>query len=668
MNSALRPAVLAVLLLAGCSGGGGGGGDGNRPAAPDAAAAPLVLAAGVTALPSGPEPPWASAVDLARLGVDPSEVDAWYDLTTPAGEPFQFEAVSRRPGNAGAVTVGLAHGSDDGLVPAGGPSTIAAAGIVPSGSGALLRDAWIEARGDGFGRLGLRGSIDRPQVLVLRSEAGKRRSTALVRLSIGPESDINLAARGGADVPGVTDARTLYSSDSWMFGLPTAAVSGDRVTVLAYEGDRADPTRYQRYEMRLQVDGAGTVTGGASEEASPDSGNWRDHEVAALFNTLALVHSGTETVDLRLSFDRGATFAQTVVLDRAAGGWTPRLAQVAFAADYTLAAVFWKTPREGATDLVLVAGRPAAFDGGGSPTRFAFDDPVTLRRVEGDVTPLLTGLAWSGGGDLVVGYGFTSFESLPDARWRSLTQNRCAVLPFAGEPRDTLVEEEEIVGKDPSVAVTGSGDALRVFFAYEAADGVRLRVSGDAGRTFGPPVGPGDATTSFPTVLVREAGGAAKVDLLFLAQGPEGSEIHLLRWEDFDGAAPPTAHRVTRASMTATADAPPDRKVPGAPLDAILPEGGLRVTEVSWFGYDAVVDGEDVVLVYDEQTYDAWTWCGGGWAGERMGPAAGGGVVFLDGEGGFVPAEPPPLAPGLRSPVPAPDPEQMHQLKLLRWR
>ena len=616
----------------------------------------------MNALSPTADAPWAAEVDLARLGLSPGDVDATYDLTTPAGEPFQFEAVSRRPGNAGEVVVSVAHGSDDGNTPVGGPQSIAGVGIVPSGSGAVNAAPWMEARGDGFGRIGLRGAVTRPQVLVVRTQAGSRRSTVLVRVSIGAPSAINLAARNGTDYPGVLDARTLYSSNSWMFGLPTAAVTGDRTTVVAYEGDRADPSLYRRYEMRLQVDGGGVVTGGASEEASEDSGNWRDHEVAALYNVLALVHSGTETVDLRISFDRGATFAQEKILDRAAGGWSPRLAQLAMAADYTLAAVFWKTPREGATDLVLVLGRPAGLDGFLWPTGYEFDAPRTLRRVEGDVTPLLTGLAWSSGGDLVVGYGFTSFESLPDMRWRSVTQNRCHVEPWVGEPRDVLVEEEEIVGKDPSVAVLGSGDSMRVFFAYEAADGVRLRESRDGGRTFGAAAGPGDPSSSFPTVAARDRAGTARVDLLFQTQGLEGAELHLLHWDDFDAGAP-TAHRLTTATMTPSADAPRDRPPPGGGIMSMPPEYGFRVTELSWFGYDAVVDGEDLVVVYDEQTYDGGIWCMGVFDAEGREFTGPDPVV---GGGDFQPAEPPPLAPGLTEPLPAPDPDHMHQLKMLR--
>ncbi len=658
-------AAAAVLLLAGCGGGGGGGGPEGGGQARVRAGAALMLVAGMAPIPPGEAGAWADGVDLERLGIDPWTVDAYYDLTTPAGEPFQFDAVSRRPGNSGEVTLSLAHAADDGNTPVGGPETVAEVGIVPSASGAVDNAPWLDAHGDGFGRISLRGTVDADQVLAVRAVVGGETTTVLVRVGIGDESPINLAARTETDYPGVTDARDLYSSNSWMFGLPTAAVSGDRTTIVAYEGDRADPSRYARYEMRLQLDNlGGGVTGGASEEASADSGNWRDHEVAGLYNTLALVHSGVEDVTVRLSFDRGATFAQTKTLETGSNGWVPRLAQVAMAADYTLAVACWKSGRDegGTTDLNLVLGRPSDFDGGGSPTRYAFDPAITVRRVAGDATPLLTGLAWSGGGDLVVGYGFSTFTSNPDRTWTSLTQNRCAVIPWEGDLRDTLVEEDEVVGKDPSVAVLGSGDAMRIFFAYEASDGVRLAVSGDAGRTFGPPRDTGDPSSSVPTVLARDQGGEARVDLLYMAQGAEGAEIHLVHWDDFDEGAPAT-YRLTTAKMVPSASTPRDRAVPGAAFGILPPDYGYRTTQVAWFGYDAVLDGDDVVLVYDEQTYDAMVFLGGGWfeggRGWDVGLAAAPGAEFS-------PAEPPPLAPGLTEPVPAPDPDHMHQLKMLR--
>ncbi len=668
----MRMAILAaaILALAGCGGGGGGGGSGGGGGGGGgggaATASPLLVVAGAQAVTPVERGPWADGVDLDRLGLDPSDIDAYYDLTTPAGTPFLFEVVSRRAGNAGDVLVSVAHAADDGNRPTGGAESIARVGIVPSGSGTTAETPWLRARGDGFGRMGFRGTVDRDQVLVVGTRAGRRESLALVRVAIGPESAINLAALTGGDYPGVKDVRTVYSSNSWMFGLPTVAVSGDRTTMIVYEGDRANPDSGVRYEMRLQHEaGTGLVTGGASEEASSDSGYWRDHEVAALFNTLALVRSGADDVTVRLSFDRGATFAQTEVLDRAQKGWSPRLVQIAMAADYTLAVALWRTVEEGTTELRLVRGRPSAFDGGGSPTAFVFDPALVLRSVSGDVTPLLTGLAWSSGGDLVVGYGFTSFTSGEDGTWRSDTQNRCAVLPWAGEATDVLVEQDTVVGKDPSVAVLGAGDTLRVFFAYEAADGVRLRVSDDGGRTFGGPVRTDDASTAVPTVVARDVGGLARVDLLYLAQGEGGQELHILHWDDYDGTTP-APHRLTRAVFTESASVPRGGKVPGAALGILAPDYGFRVTEVAWFGYDAVVDGDDLVVVYDESTYDAVIYCGD-WRGGPERVSLDGGVPQAGGAD-FIPAEPPPLAPGLTEPVSAPDPSHMHQLKVLRLR
>ena len=234
---------------------------------------------------------------------------------------------------------------------------------------------------------------------------------------------------------------------------------------------------------------------------------------------------------------------------------------------------------------------------------------------------------------------------------------------WGGEFTDVLVDEEVIVGKDPSVAVLGSGASMQVFYAYEGSDGVRLRVSADGGRTFGAPVAVGDASSSVPTVLARDQDGKARVDLLYLSQGEAGCELRVLHWDDF-GSGPPTDHRLTTAETIPSASTPRDRPVPGAGIAAMPPEVGFRVREVAWSGYDAVVDGDDVVVVYDEVTYDAWTILLGGWFMDGREGAPGGAV--LGAGDGFEPAEPPTLAPGLTEPVPAPDPDHMHQLKMLR--
>lgn len=584
----------------------------------------------------------AGVVQLAPLSASPST----YELTTPAGEPFVFDVLCRSPGNLGAVRVSLsdARGGTD-------AGSLAEAGLVLSAAGRASRGPWLDAWGDGFARITVRGEIDEDLELLAQADDGRGAGEVVVRIRVGEPSQINLAAASEGDHPGVLDETTLYSSDSWMFGLPTIAVSGDRTSIVCYEGDRQDPTLWTRYEMRLQHEAnTDVVTGGGSEEASPDSGNWRDHEIAALYNVLARAQGGTDEVTLALSFDRGATFEQVETFRSSGEPWrAARLVQVQMAQDYSLALLFWRPNEDGSTDLVLVDGVPSAYDGVGSPAAYEFEDPVVLHRVAADVTPMLMGAQWSEAGDLVVGYAYTTFESLPDRTWRSTTRNACLVRPWQGQVRDILVEEDVVVGKDPSIALLGGGDALRIFYAYEGREGVRVRTSTDAGLTFSPPVTVGDASAHMPTVFARPDGDSTIVDVLYLAHAPEGLELHVAHWDDW-ATSPRETHRLTRARFE-----PSEEPV----------AYGFRVTQVAWFGYDAVQDEGEIVVVYDEETYDGAIICLGA-------PELGLGLPVADeGFGGapapFVPAEPPPLAPGMTEPVPAPDPDHMHQLKLIRF-
>jgi len=420
-----------------------------------------------------------------------------------------------------------------------------------------------------------------------------------------------------------------------------------------YEGDQADPFRFERYELRLQHDAStGAVTGGGEAEFGADLGHWRDHEIAALFNVLALARCGHDGVTLKLSFDRGATFAQT---DRFPG--ESRLVQIDMALDYSLAVAFWR-----GNELVLVRGEPSAFDGTGSPTAFSFEPERVLYRASGHVTPVVMGVRWSSGGDLVVGYGFTRFTSDPVTRiWESLTQFRCAIQPFAGALRDVLIEENRIVGKDPSVALVGSGPAMRVYYAYEGAGGVLLRTSDDAGATWSAPMSVGDGTAHMPTVIAR----GPTVDLLYLADRGQGRELHLRHWEDFDAGGFEDV-RLTTAKTERSDTLPPGGGVPGARADFAPSYYGLRITQVAWFGYDSVADDGGITVVYDEETMDSEIFFGGPVMDPLLDRADGGPQASSPEE--FTPAEPPPLAPGLTEPVPAPDPDHMHQLKILRLR
>ncbi len=654
--------LIVVIVLSGC-GGGGGSGAVFVPSSPsEPAPATLILAAGMEGVEPTADDDWAGDVDLDRLGW--SGFDSAFDLTTPSGEPFAFELISRSEANQGIVRLSIAHARDGATTPGGGPGSLARAGMIPSASGTTSSGDWLDAHGDGFARFTVRGNIDRDHIIAVEANEGENRSRALVRVRIGPESGINAAAGSGGDYPGVTEEATVYSSDSFSFGLPTIAVSGDRTSIVCYEGDRADPRSYARFEMRMQVDhSSGDVTGGGSAEISPDSGHWRDHEIAGLHNVLALVGSGGDRTELRLSFDRGATFTQTERFGPATESHRPRLATLAMAADYSLAVLYWRSNENGTSDLVLVEGKPDAADGDGSPTSFDFAPERIVYHDAGDVSPLIMDAKWSRGGDLVIGYGFSRFTQLEDGSWESLTRNRCAVRPWGGKFTDTLVEEDRIIGKDPSVALTGSGEDLRIFFACEGREGVRLRVSDDAGRTFGSPLTVGDPGAHTPGIFARTTDSTTRVDLLYLAFAQEGQELHLVHWDDFD-AGGPRQYRLTTAKMVESGTLPPDAGAPGAGAAFAPPDYGYRITQIAWMGYDAVIDGDDLVVVYDEETVDAWFICigapffEGAMALEAFGADAA--------HGGFTAAEPPPLAPGMTKELPAPDPLQMHQLKLLR--
>ena len=611
---------IVLVALVACSGGSGA-----APAALDAV--PLLVTAGNERL-------------APRIEVEATV----YEFTTPAGAAFAFDLISRARENTGPVRLSIRHDDPE------SPESIARAGIAVHASGAARRGEWIDAHGDGFVRVSFTGSIEADQRFEIEVEEGGAVVRAELRLVLGPVSEINLESPTRGEYDGILAEQTIYSSNSWRFGLPTAARSGDRTSIVVYEGDQADPFRFERYELRLQHDGAtGAVTGGGELEPSSDLGHWRDHEVAALFNVLALARCGEDGVTVRLSFDRGATIGQS---ESFAG--PARLVQIAMAADYSLAVAFWREQ-----ELVLVRGRASAFDANNSPTAFTFDPERVLLRESGQVSPVVMGLQFSDGGDLVLGYGFTRWLSDPATRvWESLTQFRCVVHLFGGAERDALIEENRIVGKDPSVALVGSGASMRIYYAYEGGGGVQLRTSGDAGATWSDAMTIGDASAHMPSVFAR----GSMVDLLYLADRGQGRELHLRHWDDFDAGSFEDV-RLTTAKTEHKDGVPPPEPLPGARADFFAPHYGMRITQVAWFGYDAVLQPDGIVVVYDEETIDTDVFFG-----------APGVPVFFDdvdvaaganSPREFEPAEPPPLAPGLTEPVNAPDPDHMHQLKLL---
>ena len=633
MIASLRWLPLGLFLVA-CSGSSG-----NDARGPEAR---LLVTTGTNVVE--PAPSAAPRIDLAALGA--SRIQSHYRLTTPAAAPFAFELVTWRTDTSGTATIGVNHVRDGDHDIAIEPDSMARAGLVPSGAGLESDGEWTRVHGAGFVRLVLQGLIIADQVLAVQTEGS---GVVVIEIAIGAESAINRPLSTEPDVTGIALRETVYSSNAWQFGKPTVAVSGDRTSIVCYEGDRSNPTSDHLYEQRLQhAVATGAVTGGAELlQAAP--GCWRDHEVVALYNVLGVVRAEEGGVRVRLSFDRGATFAQDVQV--LPGLTQSRLVQAAMAGDYSLAIGAWRQAAGGGMEFVLVEGRAVAFDTFGSPTWFQFEPAQVLFTEAGEVAPLTTGIAWSEGGDLVVAFASNRFGTvIGQVGWGSTTEYRCAVRPYGGVMVTKVVDSETFFGCDPTVVVLGQGASLRIFYAYEVRNGVRLATSEDAGGnwTIGPTFG--QAGDYLPSVFAREVGGQTRVDVLYLASRSVGTELHRAFWTAWPGS-PREEQALTRASMT-QAPTPPGGWS-SAPLT-------LRFTQVNFMGYDAVRDGDQLVIAYDEHTFDSFYLLP--WTTSGVSATTTGGILPPS----YSPATPPPLAPGLTLPMPAPVAEHSHQLKVLR--
>ena len=154
------------------------------------------------------------------------------------------------------------------------------------------------------------------------------------------------------------------------------------------------------------------------------------------------------------------------------------------------------------------------------------------------------------------------------------------------------------------------------------------------------------------------------MDLLYLVEANEGRELHLRHWDDY-GATTPEDYRLTRAVRVESSSAAIADPVPGASAGLAPPQQGYRITQIGWFGYDAVLNDDGIVVVYDEETYDAAVFFMDFAVGA---PDFGAGSPSSNESAPFRPADPPPLAPGLTEPVPSPDDDHMHQLRVMRLR
>lgn len=667
-------AMLLAVALAACGGGTGGGG-GPQPGAA------LLLTAGVETL----EPAagvTASPAETDRFAVPDGAAAAVYEFSTPPGQSFRFDMTVRAGGGGGDAAVALGHAADGGVAPPGGPESLSAAGVLPL-AGRLETDGlWLTCEGEGQARMTVQGSIERDQTLIVECRDGSAKSYDVIRLRLGAASAINDVGDEeegpGDDYPGIEEQAVIHSSDAWEYGLPAIAQSGDKSTIVVYEAQEdavaKDPAFAARKlaELRLQYERAtGEVTGAEPILVGDENGFFRDHELAALYNVLAIARGSANGVRLDLSFDRGASFGQSELfgIDDA---WSLPIVQVDMAPDYGLTVAFWRILLTGGdkgdvglpgidvrapefeSQLVIVEGRPSAVDDNGSPVAYGFSEPRVLYAEKTDLAPTLMGVRGNEHGDLAVGYGFSRFTFDPDANIVTVTtEYRCATrIGDGADFTDVLVHEEEIAAVDPSVDLEGQGDGLRILFACESAAGIRLYGSDDGGGTFTLASEVEANGAHMPTVCARTQDGALRVDLLFLAPTSSGLDLRLRHWDDFDSDAAPTDARLVRATIE-TED--------GAELSNDF-VGDIVIRQVGPHGYDAVEDGDDVAVVVHKvilKTRDIWN---------RFPlpvetpdePAPG-----TPNRGLAQAATPPPFAPGLTDPVPEPDPAHRHQLCIL---
>lgn len=611
----------------------------------------VTLAAGMTELQPAPNDTLSPTINLSRLGV--SSLQRVYELETPANTDFAFAVVARGFGNAGLTRVSVAHAADNGITPSTGVESIAASGMVLEGQGMNYRGNWLDVSGDGFSRVTIRGNILAGQALVISAPLENGVLNIGVRVSIGNQSPINIIVPGLAGTHPAMTSTTVFSSDCWQFGLPAIAVSGDRYSLVAYDGAGSTAAYAPRKRQWLQYDAQlGVVTGGSADCPSYDSGFWRDQEVAALGNVLTVVYTGNGEVRVDISLDRGATFAIQQVLN-IGSCWGQRLVQAAISDNYTLGCLFWRTVGSGSnprSELVLVEAVPTAFDATNTPTGFAWSAPKIVHNANADVTPLLMHMTYSSGGDLVIGYGYTLVT--PGAGWTVVSSSRfrCAVRPYGqANFRDQELDREDFtMPADPHVAVLGSGATMEIFYAYEKTNGIHLLHSTDAGLTFTQAAFVPVPGVFMPSVHPRMQGGQMRVDLLYCAPVSLGMEIHCVHWDDFSTSIP-TTWRVTECTVVAAS----------APVYPGLPNG-LDITCVDWFGYDAVIKGDDVAVVVHERRFNSFEYYGmwGGTWGAPQAATGGSGAASYS-------APPPVLLPGMTGSVPAPNAAHRNQLKVI---
>ncbi len=572
---------------------------------------------------------------LASLGVGP--VTRGYEFTTPGNSSLSFSVVALEEGNSGFVSIRLLHALPS--FPAStGAESIIKEGMSLDGAGLSYGGGSWYTSGDGLARIEVRGAIARSQVLLFETSTSQGKELIAVRLKIGGSSDININA-WQSPTAGTLSRATIFSSNENGFGLPAIAVSGDRYSVTAYDSEPAQG-RVRRW---LQQDAtSGVVTGGASVSVAPDSGTWRDQEIAALNNVLAIAYTGNNAVQAEISLDRGASFPIQQVLNENATAAVngQRLVQIEIAPDYKVAVAYWRTLLVGSvhhSELCVVEAVPTGFDSNNTPTGYSFGTPWIVRSSGFWVVPVVMDLEYSSAGDLVLGYGYNEVIG-----WQVDLNYRCAIRTATGAVTDQLIDwDTDTWGSDPSVAIIGSGASMTVFYTYEMEDGIHLVELRNGGAVTGNVLTVGVPGAYLPSVHARVQNGAVRVDLLYMAPQGMGWSLKRMHWADFNQFTWTMQTSLFESTTTAG----------GTPSPAGIQ--GKIINTVGWMGYDAVTSGDDVAIALHTRAVDLYAGC----AGLPTSPPAQGAPTYYS--GGTV------LLPGMTGTVPAPNAAHSNQLEVI---
>ncbi|NUQ36166.1 MAG: hypothetical protein HUU29_14625, partial [Planctomycetaceae bacterium] len=308
----------------------------------------VVLSAGLSML---------QVADIDTLSTEPvlsdsviEPFDAVYELETAAGEEFSFTITARVPGNTGVLRLEVHHlaAGDDPIFT--GVQSFATEGVNVSAAGLVSMNSFLLVTGDGFSQITIDGAVTRDQIFSIEvpnsSMTDEDDRSIGIRLTVGEATVINQAEQSATVTADAEFSKLVYSSDSYQFGLPTIAVSGDRYSFAAYDGDGADAYNWsQRKRVWFQYDQASdSLTGGEDQAVYSYGSSWRDQEIAALNNVLCIAsinEIGTVTVDI--SLDRGASFSLSESFSGNADLWGARLVQIAISPAYTIGIAYWRT-------------------------------------------------------------------------------------------------------------------------------------------------------------------------------------------------------------------------------------------------------------------------------------------------------------------------------------